>query len=163
MNITTEFTADNLTIFGGYSNIFSFFKKAKVLEKLDRFISIKKRKRLYEKLDYIKLLLTMITCGFKNMNQCCLFDHDTFIMKLLGIPSIPHASNLSRFIKSFTFKHCQQIIEVKRALMKRFHRIAFHLKHLTLDVDSTVITLCGHQEGAAEGYNDKHRGNPCYH
>jgi hypothetical protein len=97
------------------------------------------------------------------MNQCCLFDHDTFIMKLLGIPSIPHASNLSRFIKSFTFKHCQQIIEVKRALMKRFHRIAFHLKHLTLDVDSTVITLCGHQEGAAEGYNDKHRGNPCYH
>lgn len=104
----------------------------------------------------------MLTCGFKNMNQSSLFDHDTFILKLLDLPKIPHTSNLSRFIKSFTFKHCQEIIEVKRELTKKFHKIAFHLKHLTLDVDSTVINLCGHQEGAEAGYNDKKRGNRCY-
>ena len=163
VNIYTEFTANNLTIFGGYSNIFNFFVKSKVFEKLDKFISVRKRKKIYDKLDYIKILITMLTCGFTNMNQVSLFSKDTFILKLLDLEKIPHASNVSRFIKSFTFKHCQQIVELKRELFKKFHKKAFHLKKLTIDADSTVMNLWGHPEGAEKGYNDSKRGNRCYH
>ena len=53
MKIKTEFTADNLTIFGGYFNIFNFFVKSNIFKKLDKFISVKKKKKIYEKLDYI--------------------------------------------------------------------------------------------------------------
>ena len=45
MKIKTEFTADNLTIFGGYFNIFNFFVKSNIFKKLDKFISVKKRKK----------------------------------------------------------------------------------------------------------------------
>ena len=79
MKIKTEFTAKNLTNFGGYSNIFSFFVKSKVFEKLDKFISVQKIKKIYEKLDYIKILLTMLTFGFKYMSQVSLFSKDSFI------------------------------------------------------------------------------------
>ena len=162
VKIKTEFTAKNLTIFGGYSNIFSFFVKSNIFEKLDRCISINKRKRIYEKLDYIKILLTMLTCGFTNMSQLSLFNGDSFMLKLLGLSKMPHASNLARFLKKFTFKHTQQIIDVKRELFKKFHPRAFSLQRLTIDIDTTVINLWGHQDGAEKGYNDVKKGNRSY-
>jgi len=163
VKIKTEFTADNLTIFGGYSNIFSFFVKSNIFEKLDKFISVQKVKKIYEKLDYIKILLTMLTFGFKNMNQISLLSKDSYIHKLLDVERIPHASTLARFIKSFKFSHCQEIVELKRELFRKYHKKAFSLKKLTIDIDTSVLNLYGHQEGAEKGYNDIKRGNRCYH
>jgi hypothetical protein len=160
VKIKTEFTADNLTIFGGYFNIFNFFVKEDIFKKLDKFISVKKRKKIYEKLDYIKILITMLIFGFKNMNQISFLDNDKFILNLLGLKRFPHASNISKFLKRFRYKHCQQIIDVKRELLKKFHKKAFNLKRLTIDIDTTVLNLWGHQEGAEKGYNDIKRGIP---
>ncbi len=162
VKIKTEFSAKNLTIFGGYSNIFSFFEKSNVFEKLDRFVSVRKRTKIYKKLDYFKILLSMLTCGFTNMSQLSLFNSDFFILRILDLPRMPHAGNLARFLKKFTFKHTQQIIDVKRELFKKFHPRAFTLQRLTIDIDSTVINLWGHQEGAEKGYNDVKRGNRSY-
>ena len=36
------------------------------------------------------------------------------------------------------------------------------LKVLTIDIDSSVVNVEGHQEGAAKGYNPKKLGNNCY-
>jgi len=163
VKIKTEFTADNLTIFGGYSNIFNFFVKSNVLRKLNKFISINKRKKIYEKLDYIKTLITMLVFGFKNMNQVSLLNNDKFVLNLLGLKKFPHASNVAKFLKRFRYKHCQQIIDVKRELFKKFHKKAFNLKQLTIDIDTTVLNLWGRQEGAEKGYNDVKRGNRSYY
>lgn len=163
MKIKTEFTCNNLTIFGGYFNIFNFFVKENIFKKLDKFISVKKRKKIYEKLDYIKILITMLIFGFKNMNQVSFLDNDKFILNLLKLKRFPHASNISKFLKRFRYKHCQQIIEVKRELFKKFHKKAFNLKRMTIDIDTTVLNLWGHQEGAEKGYNDIKKGNRCYH
>jgi len=163
VKIKTEFTANNLTIFGGYFNIFNFFVKENIFKKLDKFISVKKRKKIYEKLDYIKILITMLIFGFKNMNQVSFLDNDKFILNLLDLKRFPHASNISKFLKRFRYKHTQQIIDAKRELLKKFHKKAFNLKRLTIDIDTTVLNLWGHQEGAEKGYNDIKRGNRCYH
>ena len=163
VKIRTEFTADNLTIFGGYFNIFNFFVKSNIFKKFDRFISVKKRKKIYEKLDYIKILITMLIFGFKNMNQVSFLNNDKFVLKLLDLKKFPHASNIAKFLKRFRYKHCQQIIDVKKELFKKFHKKAFNLKRLTIDIDTTVLNIWGHQEGAEKGYNDIKRGNRCYH
>jgi hypothetical protein len=34
---------------------------------------------------------------------------------------------------------------------------------ITIDIDSSVINVEGHQEGAAKGYNPKNLGNLCYY
>jgi len=44
----------------------------------------------------------------------------------------------------------------KKLLCKR------KLTSITIDIDSSVINLEGHQEGAAKGYNPKKLGNLCY-
>ncbi|MFW8171967.1 transposase, partial [Klebsiella pneumoniae] len=36
------------------------------------------------------------------------------------------------------------------------------LTSITIDIDSSVINVEGHQEGASKGYNPKKLGNRCY-
>jgi len=36
------------------------------------------------------------------------------------------------------------------------------LKSITIDIDSSVVNVEGHQEGTAKGYNPKKPGNLCY-
>ena len=36
------------------------------------------------------------------------------------------------------------------------------LTSITIDIDSSVVNVEGHQEGTANGYNPKKLGNPCY-
>jgi hypothetical protein len=36
------------------------------------------------------------------------------------------------------------------------------LKSITIDIDSSVVNVEGHQEGAVKGYNPKEIGNNCY-
>jgi len=36
------------------------------------------------------------------------------------------------------------------------------LKSITIDIDSSVVNVEGHQEGTAKGYNPQKPGNPCY-
>lgn len=36
------------------------------------------------------------------------------------------------------------------------------LKSIAIDIDSSVVNVEGHQEGAAKGYNPKRPGNRCY-
>jgi hypothetical protein len=40
---------------------------------------------------------------------------------------------------------------------------ALHLKRVTVDVDTTVVPLFGHQEGALPGPNPRYHGRPSYH
>ena len=162
MKVKSEFTADNLTIFGGFANVFKFFTKSEVIKKLDKYISIKKRQKIYGSLDYVKILLAMLTFGFKNMNQISFLDSDRYVLKLLNLERFPHASTLGRFLKRFTYRHCQEIVDSRRDLFKRCHKLAFNLKRITIDLDSTVLNVCGSQEGSEVGYNDQKRGNRCY-
>ena len=37
-----------------------------------------------------------------------------------------------------------------------------NIKSITIDIDSSVINVEGHQEGASKGYNPKKVGNRCY-
>ena len=47
---------------------------------------------------------------------------------------------------------------------KVFKKLLYKTKltSITIDIDSSVVNVEGHQEGTAKGYNPKKLGNPCY-
>ena len=49
-----------------------------------------------------------------------------------------------------------------RPVLQRFIHQPDHRSRLILDLDSTVVTVFGHQEGAAVGYNPRYRGKRSY-
>ena len=56
----------------------------------------------------------------------------------------------------------EQLHRVNDYLLQRFIHQPDHRSRLILDLDSTVVTVFGHQEGAAVGYNPRYRGKRSY-
>ena len=56
----------------------------------------------------------------------------------------------------------EQLHRVNDYLLQRFIHQPEHRSRLILDLDSMVLTVFGHQEGAEVGYNPRHRGKRSY-
>ena len=56
----------------------------------------------------------------------------------------------------------QQLHRANDRLLQRFIHVPEHRSRLLFDLDSTVVTSFGHQEGAEVGYNPRYRGKRSY-
>ncbi len=84
---------------------------------------------------------------------------DTVLQEIFGIKRLPSQSTYSRFFHKFDWEKNEEIFA---SLQQKF------LSHvdvgaLTIDLDSTVITRYGNQEGAKKGYNPKKMGRNSHH
>jgi hypothetical protein len=74
---------------------------------------------------------------------------------------------VSRFLGNFNYKTTQMFSEINfkvfKMLLCKSKLTSMPLRGtFTIDIDSSVINIDGHQEGTAKGYNPKKLGNPCY-
>ena len=53
-------------------------------------------------------------------------------------------------LREVNFRLFRKLLQIKR------------LPAITIDIDSSVVNVEGHQEGTTKGYNPKKPGNPCY-
>jgi hypothetical protein len=56
----------------------------------------------------------------------------------------------------------QQLRRVNDRLLQHFIHLPDHRSRLIFDLDSTVVTIFGHQDGAEVGYNPRYRGKRSY-
>lgn len=87
---------------------------------------------------------------------------DPLIQKLLNLPRHIDNDTLRIRLKRFNFKHTNEMLEVNAGLCRKVHQ---HLKTKAdiLDIDSSVVTVYGHQQQSAKGYNPTHKGKRSYH
>jgi hypothetical protein len=82
---------------------------------------------------------------------------------LTGLPSFPDPQTLRRFLAQAPADYREQLHRVNDRLQQRFIHWPDHRSRLILDLDSTVVTVFGHQERAEVGYNPRYRGKRSYH
>jgi hypothetical protein len=75
--------------------------------------------------------------------------------------SIKEPETVSRFLGNFSYKTTQMLREINFKVFRKLLRKR-KLKSITIDIDSSVVNVEGHQEGTAKGYNPQKPGNPCY-
>ncbi len=75
--------------------------------------------------------------------------------------SVKEPETVSRFLGNFNYKTTQMFRAIN---FKVFKKLRYKSKRtaITIDMDSSVINVEGHQEGAAKGCNLKKPGNLCY-
>jgi len=66
-----------------------------------------------------------------------------------------------QFLGNFNHKTTQMLRYINFKVSKKLLRKK-KLKSITVDIDSSVVNVEGHQEGTAKGYNPKKPGNLCY-
>ena len=111
------------------------------------------------KMNHIKTMLCGNFVGIDKLERLKLLQSDPLINEF-NI-SIKEPETVSRFLGNFSYKTTQMLREINFKLFRKLPRKR-RLKTITIDIDSSVVNVEGHQEGAVKGYNPKKPGNRCY-
>jgi len=107
-------------------------------------------------------LVYVIVLGLDRIETAALLRSDTAFQYLTGLPSFPDPQTLRRFLLNAPAQLREELHRINDRLLQRFIHLPEHRSRLLFDLDSTVVTAFGHQEGAEVGYNPRYRGKRSY-
>ena len=107
-------------------------------------------------------LVYPIVLGLDRMESASLLRANGTFQYLTGLPSFPDPQTLRRFLLKAPAYLREQLHRANDRLLQRFIHLPEHRSRLLFDLDSTVVTFFGHQEGAEVGYNPRYRGKRSY-
>ncbi len=165
--VSITFTNKPVTAWGGLSSIV-----AKLLEVLEFRSWVEEKIPIIEKSNnakgiYEKVIATFLTvlCGGERFSHLSWWGHGVEVIKAsFGVKWLPKASStLTRFWGRIdTQQLSEKVSNAARELAVTIIKWQ-GIEEDNLNLDSSVLTRYGNQEGANRGYNPKKRGRPSHH
>jgi Transposase DDE domain group 1 len=151
-----------LTHFGGIHFFHEFLRMLHFRDFLAQQIRYPRRNRDYSVSQMLLALVYPIVLGLNRIETTSLLRSNGTFQYLTGLPSFPDPQTLRRFLVNAPAPLREQLHRANDRLLQRFIHLPEHRSRLIFDLDSTVLTLFGHQEGAEVGYNPRYRGKRSY-
>jgi hypothetical protein len=162
----------SLTSQAGLIPAFRFLNRLGLTNTLDKRIHIQRGSNATFQLpDIILIVTTGILAGARSLIKVCTVWQDQILRECARYQRIPCDTQFGRMLKLFRF---DSVVELESAVHEMRGRVwkqalrsgkstVYTLKQITVDLDSTVKTCFGFQEGAKKGFNEKKRGALSYH
>jgi len=154
-----EFSAKNLTSNAGLFLLLEHTNKNGVFDLIDRDLVFDSASTNKIKMNHIKTMLCGNFIGIDKLERLKLLQSDPLVNEF-NI-SIKEPETVSRFLGNFSYKTTHMLRKINFKVFRKLLRKS-KLKAITIDIDSSVVNVEGHQEGAVKGYNPKKPGNNCY-
>jgi len=161
-NVTLRCGHAGLTHFGGVFFFHEFLRVLQFRHFMARHLTYSRRNKRYYLSQMILALIYPILLGLDRIETASLLRSNGTFQHLTGLPSFPDPQTLRRFLLNSPAHLRRQLHRANDRLLETFIHLPEHRSRLILDLDSTVITVFGHQEGAAVGYNPRYRGKRSY-
>jgi len=161
--VQIKFNSSQLTHFGGVYLFHLFLKQVGWRHYIAQNISYKQRNNHYTITEQIFPLMYPVILGMNRIEISKMLGNNGVFKLLIGLSEFPNPTTLRRFLQRSSADLRPQLIRLHDRLRKYFLNLIVPEKKLLIDLDSTVCTIFGHQEGAAKGYNPSHRGKRSYH
>jgi len=161
-NIKIICNHDGLTHYGGIHFFQEFIRVLQFRRFLARQLNDFRPRHDYSFSQIILALIYPIVLGLDRLESASFLRSDETFQYLTGLPSYPDPQSLRRFLWQAPPDFRQQLHRFNDGLLRRFIHQPEHRSRLILDLDSTVVTVFGSQEGAAVGYNPRYRGKRSY-
>jgi hypothetical protein len=148
-----------LTQFGGVALIGQFFQRIGLRGAMWRHVRFAQRNNRYSISESLEAMLYPLILGLGGIETAEPLRHDGVFHFLAGLPGSPDATSLRRFLQRLGGTGRNSLLRLhdrwRTAMLERQVQASF-------DLDSTVLTVYGHQERAQVGFNPKKRGRPSY-
>ena len=162
-NLPIAFEEPHLTHFAGMALIHAFCQKLGLKRLLQRCLRPGPRSRAYQPAELLLALLYAIIVGLDRINATQILQYNGAFQQIVGLPHFPNATTLRRFLKRLRPRHIRQLVRLHDQLRQALFTRPPPRSSLTFDLDSVVLVIYGHAEGARVGYNPKKRGRRSYH
>src|SRR5438876_525590 len=151
-----------LSHFGGSYFFHEFLRVLHFRNYVAGQIHYPRRNRDYSVSQMLLALVHPILLGLDRIETAALLHSDETFQYLTGLQSFPDPQTLRRFLLNAPADLREQLHRANDRLLQRFIHLPKHRSRLIFDLDSTVLTVFGHQEGAEVGYNPRYRGKRSY-
>ena len=154
-----EFSANKLTSNAGLFLLLEYANKNGIFDLIDNDLIFENASTNKIKMNHIRTMLCGNFIGIDKLERLKLLQCDPLINEFAI--SIKEPETVSRFLGNFSYKTTQMLREINFKVFGKLLRKS-KLKSITIDIDSSVVNVEDHQEGAVKGYNPKKLGNNCY-
>ena len=155
-----EFTDKEITPWGGISILQKMMHKMSFTDFLNTTpLPQQRSNRGYDLVQIILQFIISIWYGATRYEHLEVTRFDGVLQKLFGWDKMAGHRAFVRYFKKFT-------METNTSVFCRFYQWFFDnlaFDNFTLDLDSSVLTRYGQQQGAAVGYNPTKRGRKSHH
>lgn len=160
MSLIYEYSDNPVTPWGGMQEMKMIIEKTGILSKLEELpLPVNKSNNSISALDIIESFWVSIWIGCFRFSHTAVVRMDEVLRQIFGWKRVPSGTTYGRFFKKFTSSMNHELfISLYRWF---FNQVQFD--NYTLDVDSSVITRYGLQEGSKIGYNPKKPGRASHH
>jgi hypothetical protein len=151
-----------LTHFGGICFFHEFLRVLQFRNFLAQHLRCPRRNNRYSLSQTVLALIYPIVLGLDRIETASLLRANGTFQYLTGLPSFPDPQTLRRFLRKDPMRLWEQLHRANDRVLQRFIHLPEHRSRLIFDLDSTVVTVFGKQDGAEVGYNPKYRGKRSY-
>ena len=157
---TVEYTDDKVSAWGGFSLMQQFTQKMQLREFIKTLpIPQSTSNNRYEVEELVESFLLSVWLGCYKFSHTHVLRLDDTLKQIFGWKQIPSDTSYKRFFKKFN----QGINNEVFPALQRWFFEQLHFDNYALDLDSTVLTRYGTQEGNHVGYNPQKRNRASHH
>ena len=161
MEFDIGYTSKEITPWGGMVFLKQMMNKIGFRELVDANPDLPESKsnRGYKTSTIVEGFITSIWCGANRFMHTEVTRHDVALGKIFDWKEAPAQDTYKRFFSKFSQVTNQKVSDYFYSWI--FDNFQFN--NFTLDIDSSVMTRYGSQEGAKRGYNPAKRGRASHH
>jgi len=161
MEFDISYTSKEITPWGGMIFLKQMLQKIGFRELVEnnRDLPVSGSNRGYKTFTIVEGFITSIWCGANRFLHTEVTRHDATLGKIFDWKNTPGQDTYKRFFSKFTQVTNQKVSDYFYSWF--FENIKFD--NFTLDIDSSVMTRYGEQEGAKKGYNPTKKGRASHH
>lgn len=161
--VKTSFSGGNLTNYSGIYPLFKFMKKMRLNNLFEQRISlVEKSNQNYSLSQILYAVILGTLSGMNRLIKIENFTLDPLVRHLLAIEDKLDIDTIRYHIKKFGMKQNTELTDISGNLSAKVHKKLGTTDDI-LDLDSSVKTVYGKQEGARKGFNSKSKGKRSYH
>jgi hypothetical protein len=158
-----DFEGRNLTAYGGLLPVATMLEKLGFQQLVEETLTVKRMTRAMNMFQFVLAMVLAAYVGFSRLHHLRFLKREPMLTGILKVLRLPPQCTFWRFLASLHLGIARQLLEVQRRMRERVWEAAHvQLAAVTLDTDTTVHTLFGHQMGGRKSYNPKNKGKKSY-
>ena len=165
INASTAFDtcSEQLSPFGGLLPLIKFLDLVEFRKIFDFAYKPPTRKPKLGHYPMVVGLLMLLFIGFNRIWHFSYLRLDAMLCGFFNLTRLPVASTFWRYVDSLGVNQAHSLLRLMALLRNRVWRICdLSYYRICLDIDTTVETVFGNQQGACKGHNPRNRGKKGY-
>ena len=154
-----ETCTEQLSPFGGLLALIKFFDLVGFKEIFNfSYIRPQRNPKLGHYLMFVGILM-LLFIGFNRLWHFTYIRLDAMLCGFFRLTRLPVASTFWRYVDSLGINQANSLLNMMGILRERIWQLcAINYRKIHLDIDTTVETVFGNQQGGRKGHNTKYRG-----